>query len=859
LPVSRTGTWRRRLLLALAVAYAGLNVVYSAVWIQATRRGATAFLGIDSDHDPWSASIRVISVAPGTGAEGSGLRAGDRIVAVNGRGVGSRAPFEAAIVRGTPGDSVTLSVLRDGNPRPLTLVAVVGEHPDRTAQQRLTRWIASEILNAYPLLFLAVAIPLLFLRVEDRDAWLLALLFSGFIAGAPYTEALAPDGLRGVTLAFKLFFWTAAPALCLLFFSVFPERSPLDRRAPWLKTAWLATGLAVAVPLSAVALAAGSAFPVDLFVDTLPRGTRLAVGVVYSAGGVVLGLLSLTLNGMRGSETARRKTRVIVWGTVLGVAPMLVLQVGAGILGRDLFGMSFWLWAPTVMALFLVPLSIAYAVLKHHVLDIPVLLRRGARYLLVQRGAVGLLALLGLGSSLAFADSVAGYLDTPRALPAAALGGVAFGTLLIWTGTRLHHRVRGRIDRAFFRNAYDARQILQALAERARKANSREDLAALIDDQVFTALLPRSLSVYFERGPGVLERSTGTGGEREVIEAAHPALQQIAAHGRPADVGEMAPPPALPPPLTAAQPECLVPILGRDGQLTGLVSLGPRLADEPYSREDKALLASVASQAAITLEALRLAEQMAERRDLERRAEHELHLAQQVQRRLLPQVHPHLRTLEYAGQCIQARAVGGDYYDFLDLGAGRVGLVLADVSGKGFAAALLMAALQASLRSRDPEDLHDLPRQLRAVNHLLYRSSEASRFATLFIGVYDDEPRRLVYANCGHNPPLVLRRTGEVDRLAPTGPVLGLFEEWECASAETTLAPGDLVALYTDGVVEAFSDAGEEFGEARLQRTLRAHGDAPLRTLIDDLVTEVTRFSGHEQEDDLTLLLARGV
>ncbi|HET8644610.1 MAG TPA: SpoIIE family protein phosphatase, partial [Vicinamibacteria bacterium] len=396
-------------------------------------------------------------------------------------------------------------------------------------------------------------------------------------------------------------------------------------------------------------------------------------------------------------------------------------------------------------------------------------------------------------------------------------------------------------------------------AQRARQATSREDLAALIDDKVFTALLPRSLSVYLERAPGRLERSTGTAGKPEVLDAGHPTLLLLAQRGQPLEVPEARQDLALPPPLAASAPECLVPILARDGRLGGLVCLGPRLSDEPYSREDMALLASVASQAGLTLESLRLAEQMSERLDLERRAAHELQLAQEVQRRLLPQEHPPLGTLEYAGRCVQARAVGGDYYDFLDLGPGRLGLVLADVSGKGFAAALLMAALQASLRSRDPEDLRDLPRQLRAVNHLLFRSSEVSRFATLFIGVYDDAQRRLVYANCGHNPPLLVRAGGDVQRLEPTGPVLGLLEDWECTAVEVTLAPRDMLALYTDGVVEAFSDDGEEFGESRLLAALCARSGAPLPDVVDALVLEVGRFSGHEQEDDLTLLLARGI
>jgi sigma-B regulation protein RsbU (phosphoserine phosphatase) len=116
----------------------------------------------------------------------------------------------------------------------------------------------------------------------------------------------------------------------------------------------------------------------------------------------------------------------------------------------------------------------------------------------------------------------------------------------------------------------------------------------------------------------------------------------------------------------------------------------------------------------------------------------------------------------------------------------------------------------------------------------------------------------VLYANCGHNPPLVLRRAGGVERLAPTAAVLGILEEWECTTGEVTVGAGDLLAVYTDGVVEAFSDEGEEFGEARFEAALRARIEAPLGAVLSEVVADVVRFSGHEQDDDLTLLLARG-
>jgi serine phosphatase RsbU (regulator of sigma subunit)/integral membrane sensor domain MASE1 len=245
-----------------------------------------------------------------------------------------------------------------------------------------------------------------------------------------------------------------------------------------------------------------------------------------------------------------------------------------------------------------------------------------------------------------------------------------------------------------------------------------------------------------------------------------------------------------------------------------------------------------------------------ERVEAKRLAAREMEIARQVQIKLLPQRTPALTTLDYAATSVPARAVGGDYYDFLDLGLSRVAFVLADVSGKGISAALLMANLQANLRSQSAILVQDLPGSLRFVNRMFYESTEPTKYATLFLGIYYDATRRLCYVNCGHNPPLLLR--GEtIERLTTNVTVLGLFEEWECAVAETTLAPGDILVLYTDGVVEATNANQEEFGEAGLVQILREnrHLDAP--SLLETVVATVQQFTAGEQSDDLTLLVAR--
>jgi catechol 2,3-dioxygenase-like lactoylglutathione lyase family enzyme len=206
------------------------------------------------------------------------------------------------------------------------------------------------------------------------------------------------------------------------------------------------------------------------------------------------------------------------------------------------------------------------------------------------------------------------------------------------------------------------------------------------------------------------------------------------------------------------------------------------------------------------LEAQRRAE--LEKQEEERRVAQELEIAKQVQARLFPQESPVLRSLEYAGMCLQARQVGGDYYDFLALGEGRLGLVIGDIAGKGIAAALLMANLQANLRSQCAIALDQPERLLRSVNQLFCDNTADAAYATLFFAEYDDASGRLRYANCGHLCALLLHGDSTLERLESTCTVVGLFKQWDCAVAESYLRPGDTLALYTDGVTEACNEDG---------------------------------------------------
>ncbi len=201
--------------------------------------------------------------------------------------------------------------------------------------------------------------------------------------------------------------------------------------------------------------------------------------------------------------------------------------------------------------------------------------------------------------------------------------------------------------------------------------------------------------------------------------------------------------------------------------------------------------------------------------------------------------------------------MGGDYYDFLDLGTERIALVVGDIAGKGIAAALLMANLQANLRSQCVNAVEHPDKVLNLLNRLLYENTDANAYATLFFAEFDHRTGRVRYANCGHLAALVLRGDDTIERLEPTCTVIGMFEDWRCAMAESRLDAGDILALYTDGLTESPNVQGVEFGEERLAAALGHHRHLAANEFVGAVVEEVRSFSTCEPFDDITLIIAK--
>jgi phosphoserine phosphatase RsbU/P len=238
--------------------------------------------------------------------------------------------------------------------------------------------------------------------------------------------------------------------------------------------------------------------------------------------------------------------------------------------------------------------------------------------------------------------------------------------------------------------------------------------------------------------------------------------------------------------------------------------------------------------------------------------QNDLKVARAVQQRLLPQQAPRLATLSCAARCEESGAVGGDFYDFLDLAPGQLGLVIADVCGKGVPAAIVMAHLSAALRSLAPEMQRDLTELTCRLNTLLLTATAAQHYVTLFVAVYDEARRTLRYANCGHVPPALLRANSRVEWLSPTAPVVGLLDEFASASRETLLAPGDTLVAYTDGLTEARNSADDEFGADRLLAALQDRDGLAAEELVTRLTDARRAFAAGDERDDVTVLVAQG-
>lgn len=567
-----------------------------------------------------------------------------------------------------------------------------------------------------------------------------------------------------------------------------------------------------------------------------------------------------------------------------------------------------------------------------------------ARALLISEVIVvcGAVLFLLSGSRAAFVDAFGGRADITLLIASLVLLGVLHAVL--------KRCVVPVLDRRFAPETYDERHVLFDLGQAARAATNIDELYKLIVGKIEEALHVEDVSIFVRddrSGDYVCRVSSShmTADEADIWIKLANNKSQLAAESltlarnsfvvkrlrnlgvplgiepRDIETWTRAFAAAAPAIREARKQECqtlqliktrLLLQIKRKDDLVGILSLGPRRAAQLFSAEDKRMLMSVAAQLAFIIENSKLVERMVE----EERMRRELALASEVQQRLFPAHPPLSQSLDLSGYCQPARGVGGDYYDFLSFDNNQLGIAVADVAGKGIAAALLMSIVQASLRSQamshsaGVQTERSLAELVSTMNHLLWRSTGESSYVTFFYAQFDERLRQLTYVNAGHNPPFLIRakqvkqraaskdhssltggssrqptRSHQVEtgggvavlgdtivktvcddidgrhcctKLTTGGPVIGVFSDCFYEQETVQMESGDLLVAYTDGVTEALNKEGEEFGEVRLQETLAAITHLSADEVRDHVVEQVRAWCvDAPQHDDLTFIVLK--
>jgi sigma-B regulation protein RsbU (phosphoserine phosphatase) len=770
----------------------------------------------------------------------AGLRRGDRVLAIEGRPPRGAADLALPVHARHPGDTIRITADRAGGPI---------EFPVRLEANHTWWSFAIITLIFMPWLSILLGFWVAAMRPRDTRAWMVLGILVGLsqlirptvIDPLGWTADLGPFAVALRPAA------AAAWAICMMLFGIyFPQRWSLDRRLPWLK--WILI-LPLAVEGTYLAARDGIAalrFEAAEWPQLMPP--TLSTALTMTAVGVFFMALAHKYHDPGLAWDDRRRLKVLYWGSTVAMAPSFLLILYSLVVLRrspvdnDIFGY-------TIMAMALFPVTMAYVIVVGRALDVRMIVRTGMQYALA-RGGIRVIqfALVTAAMIPAIRMAQREHVSLP-----AEISQVAIVIVVVLKIRKLSERLRNWVDRRFFREAYNAEQILSELSEQVRGILNTGELLETVARKIAESLHVRHIAVMLQDG-GMFRPALAAGyavpADYELPSSA-PVIAQLRQSRTPLDATsrqELAP-------LDA---QLLLPLASRK-ELLGFISLGPKKSNEPYSPGDTNLLRTVAAQTGLALENSRLSEaiagEVAKRETLHR----EIEIAREVQQRLFPQNLPHVAALEYAGHCRPASGVGGDYYDFLALSSGRLGLAIGDISGKGIPAALLMASLQASVRGQSLGSGNDIAGLMNNVNQLVFDASPANRYATFFYAQFDPATRRLVYTNGGHNPPMLLRGA-DVIRLEAGGPPVGLFRPARYQQAEIQLEPGDLLLCYTDGISEAENPAQDEWGEDPLIDAARACREQPASEMIARIMAAADAFAaGAPQHDDMTLVVARVV
>jgi len=788
---------------------------------------------------------------------GSGPLSGDQILSLNGRPFSADRQFSETIAQSHPGDKLNL-VLSQPSGRAVETEVEIGRETASDYPAAANYAIVFCLFILVPFVCLGLGFGVAFIRPRDINAWFLLLLLMGFtgLTGSPDWHRSFPD-LSRLWQTFCAATW----ALWMMLFALhFPARLELDRRYPWVKY------LIIVPSLLAEALFWGIVWVWTRDINAASRWRGLYTALYFAR--IVLQMLGVgaffaALGYKWGTERApdeRRRLNILRTGASISLFPTFLIVMYSLVRDREIFaGVPWWIEVPALCMLALFPLTMAYVIVVERAMDLRLVVRQSVKYTLA-RGGLRFLRGMLIASAVIIFTSHIGNRWRPALVAGAVLG-------LVVIRKKNMERASVWIDKKFFREAYNAELVLSELALEVGRYVEIDPLLETVARRIRNMLHVEDIVIMVREGDRFKTRYSTRGGEPMDIAIESHLLTLPGGQAAPLQVYLDKPQPWMRTldttelqTLAFMRSEVLLTLQGQGSgksEIIGVMSLGAKKSGEPYSKTDLRLLQTIAVQMGMALHNSRLASSLAAETAQREVMNRELEIAREVQERLFPQRFPKIEGIDCFGFCRPARGVGGDYFDFIELNGGRIGVAIGDVSGKGVAAALLMASLQACLRGQTLAGVSDLGELMKNVNKLVYESSQSNRYATFFYGEFDPASRKFAYVNAGHNAPVILRRD-EVIRLEASGPVVGLLPGVGYTMDVCEMQPGDLFIGYTDGISEAQNEREEEWEEDRFLAAARAVAGRSARQVVEAIFREADAFTGNaKQYDDMTLLTVK--
>ena len=801
-------------------------------------------------------------------ASNEGLRDHDVITAINGRPFTGLKVFGEAVAHAQPGDTMSATFHPSAAPTETrTATFTLQLHQNPHALGGLIAIFTLKVVLPFFCIFLGFWVAAV--RPFDKSAWLLIFVLFGLCTVyAVGVESWSP-GFRDLGAILRTAMNLLWPVSMLLFGLYFPENfayTPPKRMLIPIRIIVVALfAICALATLSSVgeienfrAIAGLNAL--------LDRFKQVVFILSIAAASGFFMFVSMKSHAAE-SRDVKRRFNLTYFGATLGLVPLLILVIVQAVKGGELeILFPEWVLIGALLMLMLFPITLAYVIVVQRAMDVRMVVRQGLQYALARRGVL----LLQIVLNILIIALAANELQKRHSLPEVmAVIGLGFTAILFLR--RLADRFGEWIDRRFFRDAYDAEKILSGLSDEVRTIVETKPLLERVAQRIAESLHVAKITVltpdegWFKPAyalgyatlPDAYLNVTGAT-IRRLTESPEPAQIYLDDENSWVNSSEVSPDERRN--LAALAPQLLLPLVVKE-KLLGVVALGEKRAEAPYSGTDVRLLKSVATQTGLALSNAQLTAAIAHEVGRREKMSREIEIAREVQERLFPQRLEPIVGIEYFGGCRTALGVGGDYYDFLALPGGQLGIALGDISGKGIPAALMMASLQASLRAEAARAAGDVAGLLARVNQALFVASSEDRYATFFYGQYDPITLKLTYVNAGHCAPMLLRAAdnfGTIDRLSVGGPVIGLIPDCTYEQGEVTLNKGDELVIFTDGVSEAMNHNLEEWGEERLADSVRTCKACAAPQLISHIMADADAFAaGAPQHDDMTLVVVR--